>query len=120
MPPAGPGPIPADLIAAARRHGEEVVQLVLEAHERGREQGRASGAQQMRLTAVAACAAEAARLSEGLVELDAKGIVELEGRFEEMSPSPLVAAYYDGGSEAAEACAARVRALSIEDDAPTH
>lgn len=120
MPPTGPRPIPADLIAAARRHGDEVVQLVIAAHERGREEGRAAGALQMQAAAAAVCADEARRLGEELVGLDAKGIVALEERFEEMSPSPLVAAYYDGGGEAAEACAARVRTLSVGDDSPTH
>ncbi len=110
------GPIPPDLVTRARALGDSVVELVVEAYERGGVTRSSDAFAQ----ALDACLAQRRELAERLVDLDAEAIVALEQRYERMKPSASVAAYFDGATEAVQACCARLAKFddtSGDDDA---
>lgn len=105
-------PIPQDLIETARAHGPEIVRLVADAFDRGLAQGESVGAVRMQTRAAEACEQHGTALREEFVRLDPSSIEELEGKFGAMSPSPIVAAFYEAGARSAKACAERVREVT--------
>lgn len=109
-------PLSPDLVASARAFGPGAVELVVDAYQRGR---REEG-ERVRSQAVEACRQERRQLDDEFVRLEGEAQAALEARFEEMSPSPIIAAYYEGAANSVDACIERMLALTDEDGAGAH
>ena len=106
--------IPSDLVASARALGQDTLELVVLAYQRARSAERRHTVDQ----AIAACEREGLNRAEHFVDLSPDEMAALEARLGAMSPSPVVAAFYEGVAEAVEACCARIRTLEEAPAAP--
>lgn len=92
-------PLPAHLVARARRLGEGAVTLIHDAHEHGRSVGWVEGCEAMRQRAADLCRNQLQLLEQTRGLLTAAQVVVFAETYESIAPHPVVAAYFSSATD---------------------